>query len=54
MHTFMKMEAQQGAVAPGPLGGGRVAVPQGDSPLSTHPAAANRLRRLMEAVGRQS
>lgn len=37
----MRMEAEGGGATPA----------QGDSPLSTHPAAANRLRRLFELGG---
>ena len=41
LQRFMQME--------GAGGGGRPA-PQADSPLSTHPAAGNRLRRLAGVV----
>jgi Zn-dependent protease with chaperone function len=42
LRKFMRMEA---------AGGGGALPAAGDSPLSTHPAAANRLRRLRQAYG---
>ena len=43
----MKMEAACNPLSPVAAGQGA----QGDSPLSTHPAAANRLRRLAQMYG---
>eukprot|EP00887_Chlorella_sp_A99_P000607 scaffold5.g607.t1 len=43
MRQFMRMEA--GPLGPGPAGG------TADNPLSTHPAAANRLRRVIQLFG---
>ncbi|KAL4434295.1 hypothetical protein ABPG75_000736 [Micractinium tetrahymenae] len=48
LHKFMKMEAA------GPAGALPLGAAQGDSPLSTHPAAVNRLRRLTEAAAWQT
>lgn len=50
LRKFMRMEAGSAGMQVA-LGGHQ---PQGDSPLSTHPAAANRLRRLTEAAARQA
>ncbi|KAL4424955.1 hypothetical protein ABPG77_009684 [Micractinium sp. CCAP 211/92] len=46
LRKFMQMEAGSAGASLPP------GAPQGDSPLSTHPAAVNRLRRLSELVTR--
>lgn len=43
----MKLEASASPLSPVAAGQGT----QGDSPLSTHPAAANRLHRLAQMYG---
>ena len=47
LRRFMRLEAAANPLSPVAAGHGAV----GDSPLSTHPAAANRLRRLGELYG---
>lgn len=47
LRRFMKLEADANPLSPVAAGHGAV----GDSPLSTHPAAVNRLRRLGELYG---
>lgn len=47
LRRFMRLEAGANPLSPAAAGQGAA----GDSPLSTHPAAANRLRRLAQMYG---
>ena len=47
LRRFMKLETAANPLSPMAAGQGA----QGDSPMSTHPAAANRLRRLAQMYG---